>query len=100
VTTVLLWAAPFLALGAAAAIAWSILAGHQIRCLPRVIAFRATRAALRVLIAARSAVIRARWAWRCHGRPPVKEDGELLTFEETRILGNLAAGRDVTGRRT
>jgi hypothetical protein len=77
-----------------------VLGGHGIACLPRVIAFRATRTALRVLIAVRSAVIRARWAWRCHGRPPVKEDGELLTFEETRILGNLAAGRDVTGRRT
>jgi hypothetical protein len=41
-----------------------------------------------------TAITRARWAWRCRGKP-VREDGEMLTFEETRILGNLAAGRDV-----
>jgi hypothetical protein len=84
VTTVLLWAAPFLALGAAAAIAWSILAGHQIRCLPRVIAFRATRTALRALIAARSAPLRVKWAWACR-KPPARSEGKLsradyLTF--------------------
>jgi hypothetical protein len=84
VTTVLLWAAPFLALGAAAAIAWSILAGHQIRCLPRVIAFRATRTALRALIAVRSVPLRVKWAWLCR-KPPARSEGKLnradyLTF--------------------
>jgi hypothetical protein len=55
------------------ACAWSILTGHR-------------------------AIIRARWAWRCRGRPPVREDGELLTFEEARVLGNLEADRDVRTR--
>jgi len=86
VITVLLWAAPFLALGGVTAIAWSILDGHQVRCLPRVIAYRATRAVLRV-----------RWAWRCRGKP-VPDDGEDLTREEIQVLGNLAAGRDVRAR--
>ena len=44
-----------------------------------------------------AAVTRVRWAWRCRGKP-VREDGEMLTFEETRILGNLEAGRDVRTR--
>jgi hypothetical protein len=82
------WAAPFLILAGAAAIAWSVLGGHQVRCLPRVIAFRA-----------RYAVLRARWAWRCRGRPPVRDEGgEKLTREEARVLGNLGAGRDVRSR--
>jgi hypothetical protein len=89
------WTVVVVILAGCAAYTASVLGGHGIACLPRVIAFRATRTALRALIAARSAVIRARWAWRCRGRPPVREDGELLTFEETRILGNLEAGRDV-----
>ncbi len=48
--------------------------------------------------AVRSAAVRARWAWRCRGRPPVPGDGEGLTREEIRVLGNLAAGRDVRSR--
>ena len=41
--TALAWAAPVLILGGCAAIAWSMLGGHRIRCLPRVIACRARR---------------------------------------------------------
>ena len=47
----------------------------------------------------RAAVLRARWAWRCRGNPPVPERGEdQLTFDELRALGNLEAGRDVRAR--
>jgi hypothetical protein len=46
---------------------------------------------------ARYAILRARWAWRCRGRP-VPRDGEKLTTEEAQVLGNLAAGRDVRTR--
>lgn len=45
------------------------------------------------------AVTRARWAWRCRGRPPVRDEGgEKLTREEIQALDNLAAGRDVRAR--
>ena len=48
---------------------------------------------------ARAAVLRARWAWRCRGRPPVPGRGEdRLTREEIQVLGNLADGRDVRSR--
>ena len=48
---------------------------------------------------ARYAILRARWAWRCRGRPPVRDEGGgKLTREEARALGNLAAGRDVRSR--
>jgi hypothetical protein len=62
----------------------SVLGGHGIACLPRVIAFRATRTALRVLIAVRTAPVRARWAWLCR-KPPARSEGKLnradyLTF--------------------
>ena len=60
ITVACAWASPFLILGGVAAIAWSILGGHRIRCLPRVIACRAARAVLRV-----------RWAWRCRRHPPI-----------------------------
>jgi hypothetical protein len=53
-------AAVVLILGGVAAIAWSMLGGHRIRCLPRVIACRVAWAVLRV-----------RWAWRCRRHPPV-----------------------------
>ena len=79
-------AAVVLILGGVAAIAWSILGGHRISCLPRVIAYRARRA-----------VLLARWAWRCRGKP-VPGDGEKLTREELQVLGNLDAGRDVRTR--
>ena len=47
----------------------------------------------------RTAVLRARWAWRCRGNPPVPKRGEdRLTREEAQILGNLEAGRDVRAR--
>jgi hypothetical protein len=82
----LAWASPFLILAGVTAIAYSLLGGHQARCLPRVIAYRAARA-----------VLRARWAWRCHGKP-VPDDGEDLTREEIQVLGNLEAGRDVRTR--
>jgi hypothetical protein len=46
-----------------------------------------------------AAVTRARWAWRCRGNPPVRDEGgEDLTREEIQVLGNLAAGRDVRTR--
>jgi len=45
----------------------------------------------------RTAVLRARWAWRCRGKP-VPGDGEKLSREEIQALGNLAAGRDVRAR--
>jgi hypothetical protein len=45
-----------------------------------------------------AAILRARWAWHCHGNPPVPRDGEKLTREEAQALGNLAAGRDVRSR--
>lgn len=45
----------------------------------------------------RYAVLRARWAWRCRGKP-VPGDGEKLSREEIQALGNLAAGRDVRTR--
>jgi hypothetical protein len=47
---------------------------------------------------ARYAILRARWAWRCRGRPPVPDDGEKLSREEAQAFGNLAAGRDVRAR--
>jgi hypothetical protein len=43
-------------------------------------------------------ILRARWAWRCRGRPAVPGDGERLTREEIQVLGNLAAGHDVRSR--
>ena len=47
----------------------------------------------------RAAVLRARWAWRCRGNPPVRDEGgEDLTRAEIQVLGNLAAGRDVRAR--
>lgn len=79
-------AAVSLILAGVAAIAWSLLAGHRISCLPRTIAYRARRA-----------VLLARWAWRCRGKP-VPRDGEKLTVAEIRVLGNLDAGRDVRSR--
>lgn len=42
-------------------------------------------------------VVRARWAWRCRGKP-VPADGERLTRAEIQVLGNLDAGRDVRSR--
>ena len=48
-----LWAAPFLALGAVTALGWSMLAGHDQPW----------------------AILRARWAWRCRGNPPVPDEG-------------------------
>jgi hypothetical protein len=66
-------------LAGCAAYAASVLAGHE--------------------RPARYAVTRARWAWRCRGRPPVRDEGgERLTREEAQALGNLAAGRDVRAR--
>ena len=47
----------------------------------------------------RSAIARARWAWRCRGNPPVRDEGgERLTRDEIQVLGNLDAGRDVRAR--
>jgi hypothetical protein len=96
-----------LALIICAAYAWRVLPGHaRPGCLRRTTGVRVTSAVLTVLIAVlrvtgavRAAVVRARWAWRCHGRPPVPRRGEeKLTGEEIQALGNLAAGRDVRSR--
>jgi hypothetical protein len=84
--TAIAWAAPILILGGCAAIAWSMLGGHQVRCLPRVIAYRATRAALRVLIAVRSAPVRARWAWLCR-KPPAHREGKLSRADYLTFVG-------------
>jgi hypothetical protein len=92
------------AVTAAIACAFAVLPGHaRPGCLGRAVGFRAARALLTAAIAvlslrpARTAVLRARWAWRCRGRP-VPGDGEKLTREESQALGNLAAGRDVRSR--
>jgi len=46
-----------------------------------------------------AAITRARWAWRCRGNPPVRDEGgEKLSREEAQILGDLEAGRDVRAR--
>jgi hypothetical protein len=62
------------------------MTGHGIACLPRVIAYRATRTALRTLIAARSAVIRARWAWACR-KPPARTEGKLNRADHLTFVG-------------
>ena len=81
------WAAPVLILVVVAAIAWSMLGGHRIRCLPRVIACRAARA-----------VLRARWAWRCRGaRPPVREVAPLREWENSELI-TIMRGRKKTAR--
>jgi hypothetical protein len=83
----LAWAAPFLILGGVAAIAWSMLGGHRIRCLPRVIAYRTARA-----------VLLARWAWRCRGaRPPVREVAPLVEWERAELI-TILRGRKKTAR--
>ena len=73
--TALARSAPYLILAGVAAIAWSILAGHRIRCLPRVIAYRATRA-----------VLRARWAWACR-KPPARREGKLNRADYLTFVG-------------
>jgi hypothetical protein len=86
----------------------TVLRGHQpgparYGCLRRTAAHRAATALLGAAIAilsitwVRTAVLRARWAWRCHGKP-VPGDGERLTRDEIQALGNLAAGRDTRSR--
>jgi len=75
-------------------------------CLRRTAATRAARTLLAAAVPAawaigraRAAILRARWAWRCRGNPPVRDEGgEKLSREEFQVLGNLAAGRDVRAR--
>jgi hypothetical protein len=86
ITVALGCAAGILILGGVAAIAWSMLGGHRIRCLPRVIAYRATRTALRILIAVRGAPVRARWAWLCR-KPPARREGKLSRAEFVTFAG-------------
>ena len=69
------WAAPVLILVVVAAIAWSMLGGHRIRCLPRVIAYRAVWA-----------VLRARWAWLCR-KPPARTEGKLTRGDYLTFVG-------------
>jgi hypothetical protein len=73
-------------------------------CLRRTAVTRAARILLTAAVPAawvigraRAAILRARWAWRCRGRP-VPGDGEQLTRDEIQALGNLIAGRDVRSR--
>ena len=73
------------------AAAWVVLAVYAVAGL-------ALTAAILAIRAAHVAVVRARWAWRCRGKPPVPDDGEDLTREEIQVLGNIAAGRDVRTR--
>ena len=73
------------------AAAWVVLAVYAVAGL-------ALTAATLAISAAHAAVVRARWAWRCRGKPPVPDDGDDLTFEEIQVLGNIAAGRDVRSR--
>ena len=70
--------------------AWAVLAVYTVAGL----VFTAATLAIR---AARIAVVRARWAWRCRGKP-VPDDGARLTREETQVLDGLDAGRDVRTR--
>jgi hypothetical protein len=83
---ILAWSAPFLILAGIAAYARSILSGRRIACLPRVIAFRATRTALRALIAVRTAPVRARWAWLCR-KPPARREGKLNRADYLTFVG-------------
>ena len=73
------------------AAAWAVLAAYTIAGL-------ALTAAILAIRAIHVAVVRARWAWRCRGKPPVPDDGDDLTLEEIQALGNIAAGRDVRTR--
>ena len=73
------------------AAAWAVLAAYTIAGV-------ALTAAILAIRTAHIAVVRARWAWRCRGKPPVPDDGEDLTREEIQVLGNIAAGRDVRTR--
>jgi hypothetical protein len=72
------------------AAAWAVLAVYAAAGL-------AAAAAVTAIRAAHAAITRARWAWRCRGKP-VPDDGDDLTFEEIQALGNIAAGRDVRTR--
>jgi hypothetical protein len=75
------------------AYAASVLPGHQrLACLRRTTAARITRTALRVLIAVlsvtaiRTAVVRARWAWRCRGCPPPSSEVDPLDRDDMRAF--------------
>ena len=84
--TILAYAACILIVAACVACIISDVSGHQVRCLPRVIATHP-----------------AWWARyaraRRHPAPgPGRDDGEELTDEETRVLDGLAGGRDIRSR--
>jgi hypothetical protein len=71
--------------------AWAVLAVYAADGL----VFTAAVLAIR---AGRVAAVRARWAWRCRGKPPVPDGGRKLTGKEIRVLDGIAAGRDVRTR--
>jgi hypothetical protein len=88
VTTVLLWASPYLILAGVAAIAWSILAGHErLACLRRSPGVRALMTWTRLLIlavpglkqlaylrrVARYHLMRRRYARRMRGPLPARD---------------------------
>jgi hypothetical protein len=93
-----------LALIICAAYAIRVPPGHaRPGCLGRALAIRATRTLLRAAIAVlgiaavRTAVVRARWAWRCRGGPP-RNDGDPLQEWERWELSAILRGRKKTAR--
>jgi hypothetical protein len=87
------YAVPVLILLGCCACAASFLDGHQrLACLRRATAARITRTALRALIAVlsvrtvRTAVVRARWAWRCRGCPPPGSEVDPLDRDDMRAF--------------
>jgi hypothetical protein len=81
------WTVVAVVLAGCIAYAASVLGGHErLACLPRVIAFRATRTALRALIAVRGAPVRVKWAWLCR-KPPARSEGKLNRADYLTFVG-------------
>ena len=102
------YAAAILVLLGCAAYATPVLRGHQpgrarLGCLRRTAANRAATALLTAAIAilgirrVRTAVLRARWAWRCRGCPP-RNDGRPLGEAERGELITIRRGWGKTAR--
>ena len=92
-TAALAYAAMILVLAGCCFCWYSVQAGHErLACLRRTAAFRATRAALTVLIAVlsvsavRGAVVRAWWAWLCR-KPPARREGKLNRADYLTFIG-------------
>jgi hypothetical protein len=96
VTTAIAYALVAVALAACTAYGGRCLGRHhQPGCLRRTL----LRAAIAVLgiAAVRTAVVRARWAWRCRSGPP-RNDGEPLQEWERWELITILRGRKKTAR--